>query len=211
MKATLPLPPSCSASKSVPCSAAATLFVANTGTSLGCGVVPESMLTTVVPCPCADLEMSASALASVAAYTKPLTSPWESRSCSRLCWPLTSLSACTPSQWIVTSWCFEPAHSAPTRTFSQKSNPIALGTTASLIGPPCWPPPPVCSRTLTLHPVVPSIAATESSTHVAVSTFFIAELPCSSRACYPASPPSLRRWYRSHQTASQMITPISTF
>src|SRR5690606_18886702 len=50
MSATFPCPPSCSASKSVACSAAETLSVAKTGTSSGCGSVPESMFTTTFPC-----------------------------------------------------------------------------------------------------------------------------------------------------------------
>src|SRR5918995_1948755 len=76
--------------------------------------------------------------------------------CNKFTWPLTSVSAVTPSHWISTSpsalWA---AHSAPRRTCSQKSKPMALGTTASWTGafspwppPPPWlPPPPPDSRT----------------------------------------------------------------
>src|SRR5918998_3107138 len=75
--------------------------------------------------------------------------------CSRFTWPLTSVSAVTPSHWTSTSpSAFWAAHWAPRRTCSQKSNPIAFGTTASWTGafapfpsPPPWPPPPPDSRT----------------------------------------------------------------
>src|SRR5919112_6806666 len=50
-----------------------------------------------------------------------------------------SVSWLTPSHWTSTSSYREAAHSAPRRTFSQKSKPRALGTTAISIGP-CFSP-----------------------------------------------------------------------
>src|SRR5215207_4522809 len=72
--------------------------------------------------------------------------------CNRFTCPLTSVSVVTPSHWM-SAWpdVFWAAHSAPRRTCSQKSKPMALGTTASWTGafsplppPPPWlsPPPP---------------------------------------------------------------------
>src|SRR5918997_4932664 len=50
-----------------------------------------------------------------------------------------SVSWLTPSHWTSTSSYWAAAHSAPRRTFSQKSKPRALGTTAISIGP-CFSP-----------------------------------------------------------------------
>ena len=51
------------------------LFVSISGTSLGCGEVPESIETTLIPAFVAPVETSFMAVLSVAAYTRPFT-PW---------------------------------------------------------------------------------------------------------------------------------------
>ncbi len=68
-----PLGPTAFASVSAASFAPLTLSVASSGTFFGCGSVPESMLSTLIPARDAVVEISVNAVESVAAYTRPFT------------------------------------------------------------------------------------------------------------------------------------------